>query len=250
MPAALPALFWRPLSCAAMSDRSVRRWFTFLLCVALAPIPAAAESAHDADIVVRVYDGTQAERALRIGAIRQASGILAATGLAVAWHDCTGDAVLRHCDHLPGGRTLIVRIAPRFVSSPAVAGSRIETRHDADASGLILGFAVVEPSSGGGVMATVFLDRVHAVARRAGIDAAVLLGRAISHEVGHLLLASNAHADSGLMREVWTDVELALDRRDDWLFTAAEESRLHQSLRQRPAFTARYSSPAPHISIR
>ena len=232
-----------------MPDLAVRRWFTLLLCVALAPALAAADAGDDTDVVVRVYDGTQSERALRAGAIRQASGILAATGLAVAWHDCTGDAVRRHCDNLAGARTLIVRIAPAFVPGATVSGGRIETRNASDTSGLVLGFAVVERSSGG-VMATVFLDRVRAVARRAGVDAAVLLGRAISHEVGHLLLASNAHGSAGLMREVWTDAELALDRAEDWLFTAAEESRLHHAVRQRPTFTARYSSPAPRTSNR
>lgn len=233
-----------------MSDRAVSRWFAFLLCLALAPLHAAADTGRETDVVVRVYDGTHAERALRTGAIQQASDILAATGLAVAWHDCTGDAIRRQCDNLPNARTLIVRIAPRFVSGAAFARGRIEARGTADSSGAVLGFAVVEQSSGGGVMATVFLDRVFAVARRAGIDASVLLGRAISHEVGHLLLASNAHAESGLMREVWTDAELALDRPRDWLFTAAEERRLHHTVRQRPAFTARYSSQAPHMSNR
>jgi hypothetical protein len=218
-----------------MSQLRLRRSIACLLYVAAASVPIAAEPGAAADVVVRVY-GAPAEQSLREAAMRQASGILAATGLAVAWHDCTGDADRRHCDHLRGARTLIVRIAPEFVPVASAARGALETRSPGDAPGLILGFAVVEQSSGG-VMATVFLDRVRSVARRAGIAAGVLLGRAMAHEVGHLLLSSNAHSSSGLMRESWTDAELTHHHPGDWLFTAADEARLHHNLRPSLAAT-------------
>ena len=75
-------------------------------------------------------------------------------------------------------------------------------------------------------MATIYYDRVLHVARRAGLDASDLLGRAMAHEIGHLLLRVPGHNRSGLMRAVWTDAELAQNRRDDWSFTDAERLRL------------------------
>jgi len=50
---------------------------------------------------------------------------------------------------------------------------------------------------------------VKAAVERAGIDPGALLGRALAHEVGHLLLRSPGHSPGGLMRAVWTDEELA-----------------------------------------
>ena len=51
-----------------------------------------------------------------------------------------------------------------------------------------------------GVLATIFVDSVELIASLSEIDATLLLGRAIAHELGHLLLGTNAHSVRGLMR--------------------------------------------------
>ena len=84
-----------------------------------------------------------------------------------------------------------------------------------------------------GEMATVFHEQVRSVARRSGVDNAELLGRALAHEIGHLLLRARAHSPTGLMRGVWSMEELTLNRREDWLFAPADRERL-----QRHAATA------------
>jgi hypothetical protein len=58
-----------------------------------------------------------------------------------------------------------------------------------------LGFA--EPGTS---VATVLYDRVGTFARRYGLKREVLLGYAIAHEVGHLLLPPHAHSVWGVMR--------------------------------------------------
>jgi hypothetical protein len=58
-----------------------------------------------------------------------------------------------------------------------------------------LGFA-----QSGTVAATVLYDRVHAYARRYHVNSPVLLGYAIAHELGHLLLPPQSHSPAGLMR--------------------------------------------------
>jgi hypothetical protein len=72
------------------------------------------------------------------------------------------------------------------------------------------------------VLATIYVDRVMLLAVLTGADAATLLGRAIAHEMGHLLLATNAHATHGLMRAVWSGEELRSERGSDWIFTKEE----------------------------
>ena len=241
-----------------MSHAASFRWCFVALClVGAATLHASNAHSGDDPVIIRVYDSAQTGEATRAAAIRTASDILADTDLPAAWHDCTGDAERRHCDHLRDqgtplrrsgrqGPSLIIRITPTFVPGVTTSRGSIKTRARDSSAGLILGFAVVEPSTGDGVMATIFLDRVQAVAQRAGVPPAALLGRAIAHEVGHLLLATNAHSSTGLMREVWTDAELTLDRPEDWLFAAPDRSALMEMQRRRQTEV----SPARHMSSR
>jgi hypothetical protein len=80
--------------------------------------------------------------------------------------------------------------------------------------------------SGRGVLATVFLDLVEPVARRNGADVNEVLGRAIAHEIGHLLLGTSSHSAAGLMRAIWTDRELGRNDPRDWLFGTGEGALL------------------------
>jgi hypothetical protein len=77
-------------------------------------------------------------------------------------------------------------------------------------------------------MATLFFEQVITVAERAAVDPSELLGRALAHEVGHLLLGVTGHSPSGLMRAVWTDAELARNRPADWLFAPSDVRRLRR----------------------
>ena len=92
---------------------------------------------------------------------------------------------------------------------------------------------------GEATFATVFIDRVRAVARGAGVSERQLLGRAIAHEIGHLLLNTNTHAATGLMRATWSVAELRRHRDDDWQFDAEEAEMI------RAAVVRRTVSPAP-----
>jgi hypothetical protein len=54
-----------------------------------------------------------------------------------------------------------------------------------------------------GVSATVFQERVENLCQAAGQDFGVILGHAIAHELGHVVLASREHAPVGIMRARW-----------------------------------------------
>lgn len=190
----------------------------------LGSLAAAAEQPHGAAnvLVVRVYDGSSGHARNRTTAILTAASIAAEAGLDIHWTDCTRTAQVGACTDLRGPRDLIVRIMP--VSAAGSPGLLIR-----DQSRRPLGFSVVDPVVGAGAIAVVFLDRVVPLARRTGVDSGRLLGRAIAHEIGHLLLGTNEHSRTGLMREVWTDEELARDTPRDWLFS--DSDRLRQQLR-------------------
>jgi hypothetical protein len=94
-----------------------------------------------------------------------------------------------------------------------------------------LGFAVV--AGEGSKYASVFRDRILAATHGGRYSAGMLMGHAIAHELGHLLLGSSAHTRYGLMAGRWRTNEL--DRAEVGLlqFSAAEAARLRsESLRR------------------
>jgi hypothetical protein len=90
--------------------------------------------------------------------------------------------------------------------------------------------AVFDPDARADAMATIFDEQVQTVAGRANVDRSELLGRALAHELGHLLLRVTGHSRTGLMRAVWTDTELEQNRPEDWIFTEADRHRLQLNL--------------------
>jgi hypothetical protein len=89
----------------------------------------------------------------------------------------------------------------------------------------------------------VYADLVEGIARRAGADAATVLGRAIAHEIGHLLLNSNAHPESGLMRAAWSQRELRGSAPAHWQFLEPEIQKM------RAAAQHRIDSSRPRLPI-
>jgi len=85
-----------------------------------------------------------------------------------------------------------------------------------------LGTALVDPATGTGVLATVFVDRVERLAGRSDGDFGMMLGRAMAHEIGHLLMGRASHASAGLMRPRWTRAEIARNATADWRFDLSD----------------------------
>ena len=173
-------------------------------------IPAATASAAVAvvdDIFVRIYDTAGLPGHLRQAALAVAAETLAPASVAVRWEHC--QASDRACRNPPAAGEFVVRI----VRAPATGASRGQ---------LALGDAFVDSQARSAVLATIYADRVLLMAAAAAIDAATLLGRAIAHEMGHLLLANSAHSTHGLMRPMWSREDLRKGRGADWVFTKEE----------------------------
>jgi len=196
---------------------------TVLILVAL-----AATANAQPDVRVRLYDTGAATPGMRAAAIRSASAILAEAGVTVEWEDCSHAGHRPACQKSRYADNLIVRILPAFAGGAAARGSALASRDGTDAADVQLGLAIIDPKTSAGEMATLFLDQIVTVAERASVDSSELLGRALAHEVGHLLLGVTGHSASGLMRAVWTDAELAQNHPGDWLFAPTDERRLRR----------------------
>jgi hypothetical protein len=194
---------------------------------------AAALPAHadERPVVIRLYDLATGDAESRAAAMRGVAAMLADAGVTVDWRDCSRGGDAHPCRTVRGAHDLVVRIMPAFVAR----ASGDAAKEPAGEGDLQLGFAAVDPTGQINVMATIYYDRVLHVARRAGLDASDLLGRAMAHEIGHLLLRVPGHNRSGLMRAIWTDAELAQNRRDDWSFTDLERLQLQAAARQTDA---------------
>jgi hypothetical protein len=216
--------FWRFLS-RAMSHIAARAVVTLSVLGALAaPADLRAEESQPR-IVIRMYDTAGVGQAVRGVAMRTTADIVQDAGIAVQWMDCSRGGADYPCRSVRDARELVVRIMPTAADTTRARDS-LSVRGTVGNRDLRLGFAAVDPGVQVGVLATIYYDRVQAVAGRGGLDAAELLGRAMAHEVGHLLLRAAGHSPTGLMRAVWADAELTENRREDWVFSPQDRRQL------------------------
>jgi hypothetical protein len=176
------------------------------------------------DVVVRVYDANGVIPGTNRAALEYARKTLEAASIDVIWRMCATPRVC-NAPMAPG------ELAIRIVRSPE------PRRYD---GWLPLGDAMLEPRSGTGVLATIYMDRVERLAREAGTDGRLLLGRTIAHELGHLLLATTNHGPVGLMRAFWSHEEVRRGHPRDWNFAPGELAAMRRraEARQRDASLA------------
>jgi hypothetical protein len=96
-----------------------------------------------------------------------------------------------------------------------------------------LGEALIDTRARAGVLATVYVDRVNWLAARTGVDRDELLGRAIAHELGHLLMGTSTHGTTGLMRPVWSPSDVRRRESGDWSFEPQEIAAIKARARGR-----------------
>jgi hypothetical protein len=164
----------------------------------VADVPRARDTAR-VRVTVRVYSSSDLDADAQRAALDVAQATFAAAAIQIVWKICGQVA----CDTPLLPPELLVRIVES--GSGCRQGDRC------------LGEALIDPKKRTGVLATVYVNRTLRLARNVQIDHSMLLGRTLAHEIAHLLLATNVHATSGLMREVWSRNELLRTRRDDWI---------------------------------
>ena len=162
-------------------------------------------------IRIRVNNYTQASAAILTGAEREAARILGKAGLQTVWLDCpaghpTGDPK-DSCREPLEATDIALRVL-----SESTQNKFQDT---------VFGFAVVP------VLASVYYDYAAYLARsdNAEFEIPIILGCVIAHEVGHLLLGSSSHADTGVMQGHWGRGQIRRAMTGTLLFTQ-EQARL------------------------
>lgn len=99
---------------------------------------------------------------------------------------------------------------------------------------------------GQGRIAFAFYDRVERFAREYDVDAAVVLGHVIAHEIGHLLLPFGMHSKTGVMCARWESPQARNAVRGLLRFTSEQAELIRIKLR---AMRTETSTVAP-IAVR
>jgi hypothetical protein len=169
-------------------------------------------------IRVRVNNYTKGSPATLVRAEREAGRILGKAGLQTVWLDCPAGHSAPDPED-PCQEPLEATDIALRVLSESTQNKFQDT---------VFGFGVVP------VPASVYYDYAVHLARRdnAEFEIPIILGCIIAHEVGHLLLGSNSHADSGIMRGHWERGQIQQAMTGALLFTP-EQAKLIQAESQK-----------------
>lgn len=188
------------------------------------PGTAVAQGFSPDPLAIRTYNnyGVAADdlRAARM----HVDGIFRDAGIVLSWLDCwyrdkEPAETPAQCRQPLGANELTLRLqAPN---------PRSGTRY------VSMGFSLVNLGEGVPFLATVYVDLVASISRSATIDFRLLLGRAIAHEIGHLLLDTSRHTDHGLMRAGWSRAELQKNNAADWAFRDTEIATMQRAAANR-----------------
>jgi hypothetical protein len=187
--------------------------------VVAAPVAGAAQT-----VTIRTYNNFGVAPEDLAAARPHVESVFQEAGVSVAWVDCwfrdkeVAQSSERCAQPLKADEVIL-----RLQAANPLPGKRYVS----------MGFALVNVAEGTPFLATVYADLVRSVARDAHLDYRLLLGRAIAHEIGHLLLDNNQHAQRGLMRAGWSNAELRQNAGSDWTFAANEITIIHTAARLR-----------------
>jgi hypothetical protein len=194
-----------------------------IACVVMA-IPVKAHARRPDVLIVRVYNRFGVPRRDLDIADAVASSVLAEAGVAVQWRAC---AWKRGSTRASEGDACADTVQPWEVSMRIVRAPRDGVAPD------VLGDSIIDGASRRGTLGTVFADRVDAAAPGLQVAPATLLGRAIAHEIGHLLLGTTAHSPTGLMRGNWTASYDTSADRAGWQFLPEQAIAMHAAMQAR-----------------
>lgn len=175
---------------------------------------------------VLVFNYSKAADSVVTQAEREAGRIFGQSGIHLAWTNCPvwpKPNSLVACEGEPAPGEIRVRILEH------------DLNHAFQTS--IFGYAIAP------VFASVYYESALRLAQtttnsgsdifRREIEAPIILGSLIAHEIGHLLLRQNQHTASGIMRARWEIREIQLAVQGGLLFTPEQSGMLRRNARLR-----------------
>jgi hypothetical protein len=188
-----------------------------LLMTVLSTAAAAGEEPHQIKLLIVTYDAAHVGPQTLKQAERIAATILLSATTQSRWEAGAAEDLrnlgmdftaysAKDCQPDPVPRVQILPHAPVGVPPNA------------------LGFSL--PCARFGIQVTIYADRVGSVSESGGPSFGRVLGYAMAHELGHVLLHSGAHAAAGLMKASWSKSDWQRAAVDITPFSPAEARQI------------------------
>jgi hypothetical protein len=201
-----------------MEARSVKMRLGSWFLLGLSVMPHAGAAEPKLGITVQVYNWAHVAPGTLTAAEGEGTRIFREAGVGVLWLNCPLSLSEAKespicAEPCPWGRFVV-----RIVSDvPAGFG---ETS---------LGFAFSDT----GIYASVFYKRVDELAKEGTATHSQILGNAMTHEIGHLLLDLRGHATFGIMRGKWNVQDLRSASMGALLFSSRESALIRDAATRR-----------------
>ena len=202
-----------------MFHKTLRK--SFWLVLALVPLWSSAWStvavANSSPVTVSIHNDAGIPSAVLLQAEAEASRVFQQAGLEIRWLNCplpaAGPVAPTQCEAANFPLHLQLRIA----------------KHSLNLNEFTMGVSYLS-ADGIGCYADLFYDRAQHLHEISGASLASILGHAIAHELGHLLLGTNSHSPAGIMRARWQPTDLASASKGALLFSTLESRAMKNKL--------------------
>jgi hypothetical protein len=178
-------------------------------------VPVFAATFPEPHLELSAYNQAKVESSVWNAAAEIVISVFREVGTSLVWSNCPGPA----CPERFGPTSLVVKVNRRENMPPM--------NWPNGACGVALA------SADSGVYAFIDYGCVVASGRTAGVGS--ILGHAIAHEIGHLLLGGRSHSTAGLMKKRWGVAEHTLMQQRRLSFQLQEAEQIRSSLRRRLA---------------
>jgi hypothetical protein len=187
-------------------------------------LKVAANTPTEAPLTIFIYDRAHVGSKTLIHAERLASQIFERAGVETQW---TTQSVSDRAALLNAFSAATDKGCAQPLDS-AILRLEILPHAPPGFSPQALGYAL--PCAKSGVQATVYADRVETVSRASLAMFYRVLGHALAHEIGHVLLRSRGHDETGLMKGVWAKSDWQRAAVSTLPFTKAQARVMRQML--------------------
>lgn len=202
-----------------MIDKTLGKWLWLVFALAL---PCSAAWSKEIDVgEMRVTISVHNDAGISAGTLRgaemEATRVFRQSGIEAKWLNCPlpadGPEDPAEC---------------RTAEFPAYLQLRI-ARRSRNLSEITFGISYLS-ADGSGCYANLFYERIEEMHKRSRVNLASLLGDVAAHEIGHLLLGTNSHAENGIMRARWESEELGSIGTGTLFFSEAESRQMRSKL--------------------
>jgi hypothetical protein len=197
-------------------------------------------STYGRPLSIHVYNLAEAPAQTLDGGTKVAAEILSLAGVDAAWVPGQPDAEEAQLSDQHIRSAVQERPARDFLVVRVIR---------ADANRLLpgaLGYAL--PDANFGVHATIFYDRVERLNAPFYVSVATILGCALAHEIGHVLLGSGEHSSAGIMKARWGKADFVAAAMGRFLFTASQGAAIRAGLPARSPSAYVPAQPACHAA--